>query len=699
MAGRDEALERVRQWPTRRGHQGPASDLPVADPEEIYNSRGPYLRGEPPFGFDREFDFTNLSQEPAAKGWQQGEYATIGSRSREFIDQYFGGEDSPVNNPKTGRPYGTELRVHDAMHQFANVGNTLRGEELISIAEKAASTPLVGAGLDELTQQQAGSWEIKQGKGPGDLVKGALDQALDQARTGGPVLAQIRGQTRGSSLFRDGNNPAAFLSPPISQDEFGTMVQRGREFYDQVHRAWIGAREADGYPALRRMGSEGDFAAEARADEIRQNFVDRSPGVLIRGGYKDPGGMPYGDIRQFMNAPLTPTVDEKLYEKSLDRQLGQRAEEMKAEIEGEKAAYMRPEAVEAREAPRRWEMNADRLRESEFDIALGQTSSGGDAGFEQLRQAYAKARGENSPGSTLKQLEAALGPKPQPPRFADHYPVSAGVKSWSTVETNPISSFEARDFDALKDGSTPLNAAWRVFDGVSGRMARGRDAAAPVIDGRIHLNPANLGRTAAKQLGRRWQDVERAVLPNGGDMMLTAAAEAKQAEGYARMLPRVKGAIGTGVRGALDITTALPVLNPEFRGAVERADGRKAGEALMKDAAAGVVAAPVMGTAAGVAQRLAPRAASTVLPALGVAANVAAPVSVVSQLGGDTKPTRRQVSEGRRLNPAAYGASGPSADPQLLKAEAARRRGGRWKIGPFTVPELGISEAGGLFYR
>ena len=40
---------------------------------------------------------------------------------------------------------------------------------------------------------------------------------------------------------------------------------------------------------------------------------------------------------------------------------------------------------------------------------------------------------------------------------------------------------------------------------------------------------------------------------------------------------------------------------------------------------------------------------------------------------------------------------------QFARAEAARRRGGRWKFptpfGTLTVPELGISEAGGLFFR
>ena len=40
---------------------------------------------------------------------------------------------------------------------------------------------------------------------------------------------------------------------------------------------------------------------------------------------------------------------------------------------------------------------------------------------------------------------------------------------------------------------------------------------------------------------------------------------------------------------------------------------------------------------------------------------------------------------------------------QLLRAEAARKRGGKWKFptpfGNLTIPEFGISEAGGLFFR
>jgi hypothetical protein len=34
----------------------------------------------------------------------------------------------------------------------------------------------------------------------------------------------------------------------------------------------------------------------------------------------------------------------------------------------------------------------------------------------------------------------------------------------------------------------------------------------------------------------------------------------------------------------------------------------------------------------------------------------------------------------RQENPASFGGQGPNANPQLLKAEAARKRGGRWRL-------------------
>jgi hypothetical protein len=178
--------------------------------------------------------------------------------------------------------------------------------------------------------------------------------------------------------------------------------------------------------------------------------------------------------------------------------------------------------------------------------------------------------------------------------------------------------------------------------------------------------------------------------------MVTRFAEDARA---ARALNRVKGAVTSGFNATADLAGSVPLFDPEFRQAVERGDVRKAGEQIAKEYLGGTAAAAVMGLGAGAASRLAPQTTAAVLPAVVGATRIANPVAVVSQLGGSTKPSQRQQSIERQQDPAAFGAQGPSANPQLLKAEAARRRGGRWKIGPFTVPELGLSEAGGFLFR
>lgn len=166
----------------------------------------------------------------------------------------------------------------------------------------------------------------------------------------------------------------------------------------------------------------------------------------------------------------------------------------------------------------------------------------------------------------------------------------------------------------------------------------------------------------------------------------------------ARDLTKVKAAAGIGFNATTDLAGAVPLFDPEFRAAVERGDVRKVGEQVAKEYAAGLVTAPIVGAGAGVVQRVAPGVAAKVLPAV-AGLRFANPVAVVSQLGGDAKPSARARAVDRRDNPASYGAQGPSANQQLLRAEAARQRGGRWRIGPFTLPELGITESGGLHFR
>ena len=100
---------------------------------------------------------------------------------------------------------------------------------------------------------------------------------------------------------------------------------------------------------------------------------------------------------------------------------------------------------------------------------------------------------------------------------------------------------------------------------------------------------------------------------------------------------------------------------------------------------------------------LAKRGVTAPLKIAGAAAAPVAAISLATTAERNRPMTKPQIQLDRKQNPARYGAQGPSANPQLLKAEAARRRGGKWKFptpfGNLTIPELGISEAGGLFFR
>lgn len=75
--------------------------------------------------------------------------------------------------------------------------------------------------------------------------------------------------------------------------------------------------------------------------------------------------------------------------------------------------------------------------------------------------------------------------------------------------------------------------------------------------------------------------------------------------------------------------------------------------------------------------------------ALAAVSPVAGPMALVSQLGGSSRINKK-------FDEAA-------ANAQMLRAEAARKRGGKWKFptpfGQVTIPEFGISESGGLFFR
>jgi hypothetical protein len=152
-----------------------------------------------------------------------------------------------------------------------------------------------------------------------------------------------------------------------------------------------------------------------------------------------------------------------------------------------------------------------------------------------------------------------------------------------------------------------------------------------------------------------------------------------------------RGNLGTGFNAASNIVGSVPLFDPEFRQATEQGDLGKAAKIVAKDYAIGAATAPVVGMGVSTLSRLGPQAARVVAGGLGVA-RAANPIAVVSQLGGSSKITPRQEAYENQLR-----------ETKFKQAEAARKRGGKFKFptpfGQVTIPEFGISEAGGLFFR
>ena len=700
-------------------HSGPASSLPTENFDVLYprtapipepsNRFGNTLAGEEMVGtpFQREFDFTT---NPGAN-WINQDRVTVQDRSKRFLQNYFGGDPGSVLNPATGRFYGDELKIHDAMHDFANVGNTLRGEELITIAEQAGASPLQSKniGLEDLTQQ----FLIGSQYSPAEVTDDAMRDLRNSTRMGGRTLIQRRGAKQGSSLFRDANYVGSFLSPPITRDEFSTMVERGREYYDQVH---------NNYANFKRFETAGNEDLNDRAviKDLENKFFDKTYGPSraitqgIVGGYGESNSIPFGNYLSLMNAPLVPSVDEALWNKSIENELTPMVPKVEAAVKAERDFYNSPEQVEIRNAPQRWTDRSNLLREaSDAQTRLAFTEETVDSDYER----YLKRLSERNP---------SLAESVNTPEFQRDLRVFSALENIDPRGSNnivdTIGERPQLDYNALRD-QQKLTSAANALDKtglgyMQGILESGLDetrnaylggitGAAPTAEGRVYLNPANLGANIDTRLPSQ-RRAESLLFEVGGrtpnDVLLQAAADAKIAEGYNKALPGIKQAIRTGVGATADLTGAVPLFDPEFRQAVEQGDVRKAATQAAKEYATGVVTAPVVGAGLGVAQRLAPQTAAAVIPAAATALRIANPVAVVSQLGGDTaqiSPKQRALL--RQVDPASFGGQGPNANPQLLKAEAARKRGGRWRLptpfGNLTIPELGISEAGGLFFR
>jgi hypothetical protein len=688
--------------------QGPTSDLPVTDFKELYPKRVPvfneqytdYAPNVAPFG--KEFDFT---EEPVdIKNTE-----TVNERAQRFLDQYFPGQkpgQAIVKNPQTYQPYGNELILHDAMHDFANVGNTLRGEELITIAENVGATPLGTnrIGLKGLTQQL----EFLDGLDPGQAYENAIDVARGNARMTGRTLVQQRGAAQGSSLFRDQNRVESFLSPPISQEEFNTMAQRGQEFYDQVNQNWNAFKHGGSVEWDNARTREALIKRNEALDEFMGSDPTKSygpPRVItqrIAGGY-NRGGIPYGNPLSLMNAPLVPTVDQDLYVQELQNKINQAAPVLRAAIEKEEQFFNTPEQITLREAPKQWELRADALNEMSKGYVLPETINSlknqgievASPEFERDLRVYQALLGDKAIGGrTVRDvLEDTIGPEPRLPSTRQVAPIAADTNDVAG-RWNKSMFRDPNFFQDLKEDVTLKTALDEALTTARGAQpgTRGFAAAAPVDigpEGRIYLNPANLGANANLDPVAYTTNVFKGANIDPKDVLVDAAAKAKQIEAYRKALPGIKNAIRTGFNTTTDIAGSVPLFDPEFRQAIEQGDARKAATQVAKEYAIGTALAPVVGAGAGLAQRLAPQTAAAVIPAAATALRIANPVAVVSQLGGSSK-----------INAAA---DKKAAQAQLQRAEAARKRGGKWKFptpfGTVTIPELGISEAGGLFFR
>ena len=633
-------------------HSGPASSLPTENFDELYprtvpipeasNRFGNTLPGEEMVGtpFQREFDFT---ADPGAN-WIDQDRVTVQDRSKRFLQNYFGGDPGPVINPVTGRFYGDELKIHDAMHDFANVGNTLRGEELITIAEQAGASPLQSKniGLEDLTQQ----YLIGSQYSPAEVTDDAMRYLRNSTRMGGRTLIQRRGAKQGSSLFRDANYIGSFLSPPITRDEFSTMVERGREFYDQVH---------NNYTNFKRFSTTGkeDLNDRAVRKDLENAFFDKTYGPSraitqgIVGGYGKSDSIPFGNYLSLMNAPLVPSVDQTLWNKSIENQLAPMIPRVDAAVKAERDFYNSPEQVEIRKAPEKWTDRSNLLREAnDAQMRLRFTGEKVDDDYER----YLKRLSERNP---------SLAESVNTPEFQRDLQVFSALENVNPRGSNniidTIGERPQLDFDALNDQQKLSRAANALdktglgympailesgLDETRNAYSGGITGAAPITEGRVYLNPANLGANIDTRLPSN-RRAESLLFDIGGrtpnDVLLQAAADAKIAEGYNKALPGIKQAIRTGVGATTDLTGAVPLFDPEFRQAVEQGDVRKAATQAAKEYATGIVAAPVVGAGLGVAQRLAPQTAAAVIPAAATALRVANPVAVVSQLGGSSQ--------------------------------------------------------------
>jgi hypothetical protein len=662
------------QWNPSQS-RGPASNLQTFDPEELYSKYVPsgdsQVRGVP---FGREFDFTETAQPPS--GFLSNQTGTIAERSRRFIDQYFGGQDSVVANPATGSPYGNELKIHDALHEYTNTGNTLRAEELITAGESAATRPLAGAGLLGLTQQD---FDLGAVIDPDRSARRGEGGAIDQARAK-QTLIQQRGSARGSSLFRDRNSVSSFLSPPLSFAETGEIIRRSREFYDQVHSGWGEYLNSQG-KTTKQASEDSTVLRRGAGTAASDPFVQGvAPNLEIRGGYRDPGGMPFGPKEQLMNPPMVPVVGYEDWNRSLGRQIAGEAKGIERRAQAERAAYRSEENQKLRMAREVWHEKSSGFRsavvngdflgfgvpenvQTQYEIFKNALELSGNRAYDfQDKRIY-------MPEELGHALNVAIGPRPVPRELGDNAKRLDNVRE--TYGSESLGNIERSvrdhiDFEVRRENSGGVKAGL------------------PGYKGQMFLNPPNLGAPAS---GSVLPDSMKAVSNSRAtDILLNAAADAKD-------LPRVRNAIRSTTAGAAALGGALPLVSEEIWRSVGRDDYGQAARQTAVETGIGAGVGVALGPVGGAFQRIAPAAAPVVGRALGAAGLATLPTEAVKAYSGFLEErTGRGLPQRTRETQDTMAGMTPS-----MRAASPRRT---YTEGWITVPGKGRRwrDAQGNFY-
>ena len=345
------------------------------------------------------------------------------------------------------------------------------------------------------------------------------------------------------------------------------MVERGREFYDQVHNNYTNFKRSE------TAGNAEFLNDRAVRKDLENKFFDNTYGPSraitqgIVGGYGESNSIPFGNYLSLMNAPLVPSVDEALWNKSIESQLAPIAPKVEAAVTAERDFYNSPEQVEIRKAPERWTDRSNLLRAAaDAQVRLSYSGEEIDSDF----KGYLERLSKRNP---------ALAESVNTPEFQRDLRVfSALEKTDPRGFNNMLDTIGERprlDYDAIREQRKLSEAAEALdktglgnmqeilqsgLDETRNAYSGGITGAAPITEGRVYLNPANLGANIDTRLPSN-RRAESLLFEVGGrtpnDVLLQAAADAKIAEGYNKALPNIKQAIRTGEGGKFASDTII----------------------------------------------------------------------------------------------------------------------------------------------